>query len=234
MQINCLVIDDEPLARRLIESHIEKLSLFSEVTYAKNAIEALEILRADSFDLLLLDVQMPKLNGIDFLKSLSHPPKVILTTAFRDFAVDAFELDVIDYLVKPIAFERFVKAVNKFVERSKIDLKSHAMPAPFDEIINVRSDRKMVRIPVSDICYIESIKDYIKIYTPTKSIITKETISSIQIRLVNHQFLRIHRSYLVSIQKVRAFSHEFVEVLGKQLPYGRTFKESALTQLEST
>src|SRR5690606_19210889 len=168
MQIKCLVIDDEPLARRLIESHIEKLSFFSEVRYCKDAIDALEVLRTDFFDLLLLDVQMPELDGIAFLRSLSHPPKVILTTAFRDFAVDAFELDVIDYLVKPISFERFIKAINKYQERSKADLKSSVLSAPSDEIINIRSDRKMVRIAVSEIYYIESIKDYIKIFTSDK------------------------------------------------------------------
>ena len=119
MQFKCLVVDDEPLARRLIGTHIEKLSFFSEVVYCKNAIEALEVLRKEYFDLLLLDVQMPELNGIAFVKSLSQPPKVILTTAFRDYAIDAFDLDVIDYLLKPISFERFVKAVNKFIERVK-------------------------------------------------------------------------------------------------------------------
>jgi two-component system, LytTR family, response regulator len=230
MQIKCLVIDDEPLARRLIESHIEKLPLFSQVKYCNNAIEGLQALRKETFDLLLLDVQMPELNGIELLKSLSNPPKVILITAFRDFAIEAFDLNVIDYLVKPVSFERFVKSINKFLERSAT--------MPFtqpegEEVLLVRSDRKMQRINISDIIFIESLKDYVKINTKDKVIITKETISSLEDRLLPYSFLRIHRSYLISIPKVEAFNHELVEINGKQLPYGRSHKDYALERLSS-
>jgi DNA-binding LytR/AlgR family response regulator len=228
MQIKCLVIDDEPLARRLIETHIEKLPLFSTVKYCKDAIEGIKILRQESFDLLLLDVQMPELNGIDFLKSLSNPPKVILITAFRDFAIEAFDLNVIDYLVKPVSFERFVKAINKYLERSAITTINQP-----EEVLLVRSERKMLRISVSDIFYIESLKDYVKIITRDKSIITKETISSLEERLLANSFLRIHRSYLVSIPKVEAFNHELVEINGMQLPYGRSHKDHALERLSA-
>jgi two-component system, LytTR family, response regulator len=230
MQIKCLVIDDEPLARRLIESHIEKLPLFSQVKYCNNAIEGLQALRKETFDLLLLDGQMPELNGIELLKSLSNPPKVILITAFRDFAIEAFDLNVIDYLVKPVSFERFVKSINKFLERSAT--------MPFtqpegEEVLLVRSDRKMQRINISDIIFIESLKDYVKINTKDKVIITKETISSLEDRLLPYSFLRIHRSYLISIPKVEAFNHELVEINGKQLPYGRSHKDYALERLSS-
>jgi two-component system, LytTR family, response regulator len=230
MQIKCLVIDDEPLARRLIESHIEKLPLFSQVKYCNNAIEGLQALRKETFDLLLLDVQMPELNGIELLKSLSNPPKVILITAFRDFAIEAFDLNVIDYLVKPVSFERFVKSINKFLERSAT--------MPFtqpegEEVLLVRSDRKMQRINISDIIFIESLKDYVKINTKDRVIITKETISSLEDRLLPYSFLRIHRSYLISIPKVEAFNHELVEINGKQLPYGRSHKDYALERLSS-
>jgi two-component system, LytTR family, response regulator len=231
MRTKCLIIDDEPLARKLIESHLAKIPQLENIGSCQNALEALKYLRENSVDLLFLDVQMPELSGLDLLKILSNPPKVILTTAFRDFAYEAYDLDVIDYILKPVSFERFVKSVNKYLE---IYNKSNFNADPKntkDEILLVKADRKIIRLPIEEIILIEGLKDYIKIHTKDKFIITKESIASMEAKLAGHKFLRIHRSYLISLNNVSAFNHEYVEIHQKQLPFGRTFKEVALKTL---
>jgi DNA-binding LytR/AlgR family response regulator len=231
MRTKCLIIDDEPLARKLIESHLAKIPQLENIGSCQNALEALKFLRENSVDLLFLDVQMPELNGLELLKILSNPPKVILTTAYRDFAYEAYDLDVIDYILKPVSFERFVKSVNKYLEiYNKSNFNSDPKNTK-DEILLVKADRKIIRLPIEEIILIEGLKDYIKIHTKDKFIITKESIASMEAKLAGHKFLRIHRSYLISLNNVSAFNHEYVEIHQKQLPFGRTFKEVALKTL---
>ena len=231
MTIKCLIVDDEPLARRLLESHLTKVPVLSLVSSCSDALEAMEILRREKIDLLFLDVQMPGINGIDFLKVLTEPPKVILTTAFREFALEAFDLDVIDYLLKPISLHRFLKGVNKYLQINQ--MKPTTNPSTTQEdILLIRVDRKMVRLQPDDIYYIESLKDYVKIHTAKKTFITKESLSSMEEKLKALGFIRIHRSFLVALDRVEAFNNEFVEIIGQQLPYGRTYKEQALSRLE--
>lgn len=231
MQIKCFIIDDEPLARKLIETHISKMPQLVNIGSFPNALEALKALRENPVDLLFLDVQMPELSGLDLLKILSNPPKVILTTAYRDFAYEAYDLDVIDYILKPVSFERFVKATNKFLDIYKKPSDYTETITRNDEVLLIRSDRKIIRLPIEEIILIESLKDYIKIHTHNKTVITKESISAMEEKLASHNFLRIHRSYLIALKKVNAFNHEFVEIHEKQLPFGRTFKELALKAL---
>ena len=236
MQIKCFIIDDEPLARKLIESHISKIPQLVNLGSFPNALEALKAIRETPVDLLFLDVQMPEISGLDLLKILSNPPKVILTTAYRDFAFEAYDLDVIDYILKPVSFERFVKSVNKYLDlhRKTFNTPTDANNHKIEEVLLIKSDRKIIRLPIEEIILIESLKDYIKIHTKDKFIITKESISAMEEKLVPFNFLRIHRSYLIALKNVIAFNHEFVEIHEKQLPFGRTFKEMALKALGTT
>ena len=231
MAIKCLIVDDEPLARKLLESHLDKVSGLSLVASCPDALDALEILRQQKIDLLFLDVQMPEISGIDFLKVLQEPPKVILTTAFREFALEAFDLDVVDYLLKPISFQRFLKGVNRYLQTSPhTAVSDHAIL--HDDVLLVRVDRKMVRLRPDEIFYIESLKDYVKIHTEKKVLVTKNSLSAMEEDLQDRRFIRIHRSFLVALDKIEAFNNEFVEIKNQQLPYGRTYKEQALARLE--
>jgi DNA-binding LytR/AlgR family response regulator len=202
-----------------------------------NAIEALNILREKTIHLLFLDIQMPQLLGTDLIRTLKNPPKVIFTTAFRKFAVEGFELDAVDYLLKPISFERFLKAVNKVMhtslDRTALE-KENTSKINEPEHINFRSDRKMVKVALHDIVYIESIKDYIKVVTTTGTVITKQPISSVEEMLPKEKFIRIHRSYIVSVSKIESYNHELVWIAKQELPISRSYRHevSRFLQLE--
>lgn len=238
MKINCLIVDDEPLALDVIAAYIDRIDGLELVGRCDNALNAFEALQNNQVDLLFLDIQMPKLDGIEFIKTLSNPPKVIFTTAYREYAIEAFNVDAVDYLLKPIPFARFLKSVSKafqhFNPGSSNDQKS-ASDSGSSEIntdmsmdeakhIFVRADKKMVKIYLKDILYIESLKDYVIIHVPSKRIVTKQKISYLEEKLPEELFLRIHRSFLVSIPKIEAFSPNHVEISGKELPIGRSYK----------
>ena len=235
MRINCLIVDDEPLALDVIESYISRIDGLEMVAKCDNALQAFDIIQNKKIDLLFLDIQMPKLDGIEFIKSLANPPKVIFTTAYRDYAIEAFNVDAVDYLLKPISFTRFLKAVGKAFQHissqtSTKDLINNPANIGNDlnlsgmEYIFVRADKKMVKIYLKDILFIESLKDYVIIHVPSKRIITKQKISYLEEKLPEDLFLRIHRSFLVSIPKIEAFSPNHVEIAGKELPIGRSYK----------
>ncbi len=190
------------------------------------------MLRNRSVDLLFLDIQLPEINGLKLIGALKNPPSVIITTAYRDFAPEAFDLDVIDYLLKPIAFERLVKAANKFFDR-----KTHTFPVltGHDEqnsFIYLKASRKVHKIYVAQILYIESLDDYVKVHVQGEVIITRENISQLEQKLSADGFVRIHRSFLVSVKAVSCISLEGVEIRGKTLPFGRAYKHSALANLQ--
>jgi two-component system, LytTR family, response regulator len=226
MKIKCLVVDDEPLAIRLIEKHIEKIDALEVVATCNNAMKAFEILNTQTIDLLFIDIKMPNITGIEFLKNLKNPPKTILTTAYRDFAIDGFELGVVDYLLKPITFERFFKAVDKFLnENSKSDVKIEESFK--DEFILIKSGIKNHKINTQDILYIESVKDYIKIVlTDNKSITSKYKISDIEVELDQNKFLRIHRSFIINSLRITAFTNNEIEVNGIEVPIGASYKDN--------
>lgn len=234
MTTKCVIIDDEPLAVELIEAHIAQLDYLEVVGTFKNAVQALDFIRTNKVDLLFLDIQMPTLSGINFLKSTNIGPKVILTTAYREYALESYELNVIDYLLKPITFDRFFKAVNKY-----LTLHSPVLPQRTEEVqkaqdkeyVYVKTDKKNVKLYFSQILYIESIKDYIKIYTLDDTLIVKEKISNIENLLPQHLFLRVHRSYLVNLEKVTAYTNYDVEINAIEIPIGGLYKQQVLRAL---
>ena len=228
MKSSYLIVDDEPLARKLIASHTAKIEELELAGECSNAIEASNFLRKKKVDLIFLDIQMPELTGLDFLKTLTNPPAIIITTAHRDFAPDAFDLDVIDYLLKPVSFERFLKATNKFFDRKTHPSGSTIPFSPTENFIFLKVDRKTHKLSLDEIVYIESLDDYVKVHVKGKSIITHENISSLEKRLPANQFVRIHRSFIVAVPQVKIVSAEGIEIDGKELPFGRVYKQKAL------
>ena len=232
----CLIVDDEPIAAQVIKSYHDKLETFTLVETCENALQAFEYLQTNRVDLMFLDIQMPKITGLEFLKTLQAPPKVIIVTAYREFAFEGFELDVVDYLLKPVSFERFLKAINKFSNQDNITARSHLdenkMPESGGESIWVRADRKNVKILIDDINYIEGLKDYVKIYVKNGLIISKMPMKNMEKILPSEGFIRIHRSYLVPISKISAFNNEGIEIDSAVLPIGKMYKESVIRYLE--
>ncbi|MBN8642505.1 MAG: response regulator transcription factor [Flavobacteriales bacterium] len=231
MKIKCLIVDDEPLAIRLIEKHIAKIDALEVVATCNTALKAFELLNSQSIDLLFLDIKMPNITGIEFLKNLKNPPKTILTTAYRDYALEGYDLGVVDYLLKPITFERFFKAVNRIVETTKNDVKTNESVS--NEFILVKSGIKNHKININDILYIESLKDYIKINTiDGKSVTSKYKISDIEAELEGNCFLRIHRSFIINSSKINAFTTNEIEINGFEIPIGASYKEIAISFLD--
>lgn len=233
MKIKCLVVDDEPLAIRLIEKHIDKIDALEVVATCNNALKAFEILNSQTIDLLFIDIKMPSMTGIEFLRNLKNPPKTIFTTAYRDFAIDGFDLGVVDYLLKPITFERFFKAVDKFLsENIKKDAKIKDVAQ--ENFILIKSGIKNHKINTQDILYIESVKDYIKIVlTDSKSISSKYKISDMELELSQNNFLRIHRSFIINTSKITVFTNNDIEVNGVEVPIGASYKDNVYLFLES-
>jgi DNA-binding LytR/AlgR family response regulator len=236
MKTKCLVIDDEPLARDLMRSHIEKLENIEIVAECGDAMKALQELRNQPIDLMFMDIQMPQITGIEFLKTLKHPPKVIITTAYREYALDGFELDVVDYLLKPITFERFLKSINKYYQLTQEEIQNIAPVAGFslaeDAFIYVKENKKVIKLHLDEIRYIEGLSEYVQIYTARRKIITKTSMTNIQEKLPDNGFMRIHKSFIVSLTKVEAFTTTSIDVPGKELPIGRSYKNSVLEALQ--
>ncbi len=228
MKLKCLLVDDEPEALEVLASYIEMTDHLELVAKCGNAMQALQVLHQQRPDLMFLDIKMPKLLGTDFLRSLQNPPQVIFTTAYREYALDGFELNVVDYLLKPISFDRFLKAVNKVSNTEIINTTHvHTIPATGEKpFLYFRHDRKMVKVMTNDILYIESVKDYIKIITRSaKPLIVKQTISSLDEMLPDTDFVRIHRSYIVAIDKIRSYTPTLIEIGDSELPIGRLFQK---------
>ena len=234
VSIKCIIVDDEPMARDVIRRYIEKVPLLQLVGECGNAIDAIVFLHNETVDLIFLDIRMPHLTGTDFVKSLRNIPKVIFTTAYKEYALDGFELDVVDYLLKPIRFDRFLRAVSKAFPQKKEELTGNSTSVAVQDkkissgFIYLKADRKMIKLMLEDILYIESARDYLKVYTQHSSIVTRQTISSIEAMLSDSEFIRIHRSYIVSIKKINSFTHETVEVGNKELPIGKFYLNSFL------
>lgn len=233
--IQCIVVDDEPIAREILENHLNKIEAVTVVATCKNAIEAFNQLNSNSVDLIFLDINMPEISGLSFAKSINTNIKVIFTTAYREYAIDGFNLQAVDYLLKPISFERLLQAVNKYLGEnpSEIIIDSSEILQDKCDFIFVRADRKMVKINFSEISYIESLSDYIKINLTNKTIVTRETITNIEAKLPQKDFLRIHRSYIVSISKIDSFTNEFIEIKKNALPISRSYKKEVLFKLEN-
>ncbi|PQJ69297.1 LytR/AlgR family response regulator transcription factor [Polaribacter butkevichii] len=231
--INCVIVDDEPVARKIIETFVAKIPNLTLVKSCKNAMEAFEIANSNNIDLFFLDINMPDISGLSLAKSINKKSKIIFTTAYREYAVDGFDLQAVDYLLKPIAFDRFLQAVNKFFETQTVIVKQvdvEEVPVKNDYIF-VRSERKMVKVNFDDILYVESLSDYIKIHTKDIVLVTRETISNLEMKLPSQQFLRIHRSYIINLSKADSYTNEFIEIEKNAIPISRTYKENVLKKL---
>lgn len=234
MKTRCLLVDDEPIAVDIIRNHIGKLDNLEIVGVCGNAVEAFEFLREKPVDLIFLDIQMPKITGMDFLRTLKNPPKVIIVSAYREYALEGFELDVLDYLLKPVSFERFLKAIDKYYHQAGKSSFPAGMPADTENsspFIWVRADRKNQKIALDQIRYIEGLKDYVKIYLEDQMIISKASMKEMEEKLPDDRFIRIHRSYLVSVSRIQAYTQEHVEVDRNILPIGTSYKAAVMQQL---
>lgn len=223
----CLIIDDEPIAIRVIKNHLDAFSDFEVIAECNNALEAMPILQKEKIDLIFCDIQMPQITGVEFVRSLLHPPNVIFTTAYRDYAVDAFELNVVDYLLKPISFERFTRAINHFLELEIPRISESFSKDPESskrDFIFLKADKKHYKINLSDILYFESLGDYVIAITADNKIVTKERIGHLAETLPEDQFIQIHRSYIVSIARIESIGPGFIEINKKKLPVGRNYK----------
>jgi DNA-binding LytR/AlgR family response regulator len=232
--IQCLIVDDEPVARDILEDHLRKIDSINIVAKCKNAIEAFNTINSTEIDLIFLDINMPEISGLSFAKSINKDIRIIFTTAYREYAVDGFDLKAVDYLLKPVSFERLLQAVNKFLDENVTVAtnKKEEIHREKSDFIFVRADRKMIKITFSEINYIESLGDYLKIWLISKTVVTRETISSIEAKLPKNQFLRIHRSFIVSINKIDSFTSEFIEIKNKAIPISRSYKKEVLNKLE--
>lgn len=228
--MKCIIVDDEPLAIEILESYVARIEELELTGTFRNAIAAFSFVQQNPVDLIFLDIEMPKLSGIDFLRTLKNPPKVIITTAYRDYAIEGFELEVVDYLLKPIPFERFLKSVGK-VLHSRVETPVSTQVAPQDSFIYFKVDKKMVKTKIADILYIESIKDYVKVRTADKEIITQQKISYLDESLPRHQFLRIHRSFIVNLDRIDAYTATDVEISKFKVPIGRNYKADVMKVL---
>jgi DNA-binding LytR/AlgR family response regulator len=236
--ICCVAVDDEPPALEVIEKYIGAIPRLHLVASCSNAVDTLTVLQQNKTDLLFLDIQMPYILGTDFMRTIPIPPKVIFTTAFRKYAVEGFDLNAVDYLLKPISFERFLKAVNKVMQydiTASNSVPGGAKQIPEQvEFIYVRADRKNLKIFLDEILFVESLKDYIKIVTKEKMIVTKQSLSSIEEALPAHLFIRIHRSFIVSLHKTDSFSREVLKVGKYELPISRSYRHEIEKILKQT
>jgi two-component system, LytTR family, response regulator len=233
MKTKCLIVDDEPLARELIRGHIQKLENFEIVAECDNAMKAMDALRNHSVDLMFLDIKMPQMTGIDFLKTLKRPPKVIITTAFSQYALEGFELDVVDYLMKPVTFERFFKSVNKYFQSGQSEnVEVEGGNGTSEEaFIYVKENKKVIKIYLREIHFIEGMNEYIRIHTDNRRVVVKSSLQSIENKLPSEQFIRIHKSYIVSIPRIRAFNATTIELENAKLRIGRNYKNQVFSAL---
>jgi len=238
--LNTIIVDDEPLARDILETYIEQIPELNLIAKCSNALEANNELQSNKIDLMFLDIQMPQITGTDFLKSLNNPPMVVFTTAYPNYAIEGFELDALDYLLKPISLDRFMKAVNRALEMQQLLSGDTSETAEIvdnptgekDDFIFVKSDKKLIKIHYSEIIYIEGLKDYVIIRCKDSRVITLQTMKSLEAKMPSNIFKRIHRSYIVNLDEINALVGNMVEVTEKgqtkNLPIGKNYKDDLL------
>ncbi len=226
MKVNCIIVEDEPASRDVLRKYIADTDILNLVAECKNAVEANEVLKDERIQLMFLDINMPKITGVQLLKSLTFPPKVIFTTAYAEYAIDGFELDAVDYLLKPFSFERFLKALNKYsyVADKEISLENRT--------IFLKSEKKLYRIPVLDIDYLEAIGDYVKVIFREQSIIVHSTFQDLLEQISYPNFIRIHRSFAISIDKFEYIDGNQIIVSGISLPIGKAYRKDLMLKIE--
>lgn len=235
MKSKCLIIDDELHARNLIKSYIDKIYSLEFLAEFDNALASFQFLQHQQTDLLFLDIQMPGITGLDLIRSLHHRPAVILTTAYREYGFEGFELDVVDYLLKPISFDRFLKSVSKFQHLDALQLPTKQMPSapsPGNAYMFFKVNKDMVKVFLKDILYIEGIKDYIRICTTEKSYITYQRLGHLEETLPEDKFSRCHKSYIVSLENIKSYNHEHVKLATAEIPIGRVYRKAFMESLD--
>lgn len=234
--MNCIAVDDEPLALNLIEDFTKKIPFLTYVKSCKNAFEAIEIIQKEKIDLVFLDINMPDISGIELIKNIEHKPLVIFTTAYSEYAVQGFELSAVDYLVKPFLFERFFKAVNKAYELYNLKNKKTNSTTEINsytkDYIFVKADYSSVKIFLNDILYIEGLKDYVKIHTKEKKILTLITMKKIEEKLPSSNFIRVHRSFIVALDKIESIQRNRIIINKNWIPVGDSFKIDFYKRIE--
>ena len=231
MKIKCLLVDDEPIALDILATYVRQVEALELVGRCRSAVEAFTILQSKPVDLLFVDIQMPQLSGLDLLRTLPNPPKAVITSAYREYALDGYELDVLDYLIKPIPFDRFMKAVGKMLTHRPATSFQSSLPVE-EPFIFVREDRKLIRLLLRDIVSLESLRDYVKIRTTTQEVVTRQTISYYEELLPKDRFLRVHRSFMVAVAKIDAITEKHLDVGGQHLAIGRSYKQQVFQQLQ--
>jgi len=232
-KFKCLIIEDEPLAAEVINEYIQQLPHLELVAVCTNAIDGLQVLKTQPVDILLLDINLPRLSGIDFLRSLVKKPAVIFITAHREYALEGYELDIVDYLLKPVAFSRFLMAINKITERNQLPVTTD-LQNPAKDHLFVNVSRKRQKISYNDIIYFESKREYVNIVTQQGAYLTKIQLSEVEKQLDTSAFIRIHRSFIVSKAKIKAYNATEVDLAAIQIPIGRNYKEQVLLQLNQS
>jgi len=232
-KINCIIVDDEPIARDILVNHLSLIEAVNIVAGCKNAIEAFNIINDKKVDLIFLDISMPSISGLSFAKSINKDIRIIFTTAYREYAVDGFDLQAVDYLLKPISFERLLQALDKYIgENGQITKRDPVIPDnDRPDHFFARSDRKMIKICFAEILFIESIGDYVKIHLEGKTVVTRETISGIEAKLPQSAFIRSHRSFIVAVDHIDSFTSEYIETGRNQIPVSRTYKDIVMERL---
>jgi len=237
MKIRTLIVDDEPHAIEVIESHLQKFQQFEVVGKCNDAILAFQLLQQKTVDLMFLDIKMPGITGTDFLKNLKNPPKVIFTTAYSEYAIDAFELNAVDYLLKPVSFERFFRAIDKIYQLNEqkggISLVHENPVSDKESFLYLKVERKTIKVNVKDILWIESLRDYVKVVVKDNVYITKQKISLLEEMLPDRDFIRIHRSFIVATAKISSFYSGSIEIDGHELPIGRNYKQDVQRKLKA-
>ncbi|MCH2033550.1 MAG: response regulator transcription factor [Tenacibaculum sp.] len=233
--MNYVIIDDEPIAHRILENYCNKLPLLHKVGNAYNALEASEIIIKQKVDLIFLDIQMPKITGFEFLKSLAQPPKVIVTTAYKEFALEGYELNVVDYLLKPFSLSRFLKAINKVNETNKMN---SAISETVSEVKNgsvfLKGDKVHHQIQIRDILFVEAYSNYVKVYSKEKMIVIHEKISTLETILSKYGVLRVHKSFLVTIEHITSIQGNRIHIQNYKIPIGQTYKNSINELINNT
>jgi DNA-binding LytR/AlgR family response regulator len=226
--IKCIIVEDEILAQQVIQSHLQKTERFELAGVCNNAAEAQELLRNQDVDLMFLDIQLPGMTGLNFLRSLANPPLVVLTTAYAEYALESYEFNVIDYLLKPISFERFSKTISKIVDgKLLLQNKSEESNTPGEHIF-IKSNSKFFKVDFPDIVYIEGMRDYLKIHTQENVLITHQTMQEMEQLLPSKQFIRIHKSYIVAVAHIRSIYGNSVEMGKVTIPVGINYKEKVM------
>jgi DNA-binding LytR/AlgR family response regulator len=227
---SCIIIEDEPLAQKVLEKYIgDHPSLYLSGIFA-DAIEAQQSLVKNPVQIIFLDINLPRLSGINFLKTLSHPPLIIFTTAYPEFAAEGFELDAVDYLLKPFSFERFLKAVNKAFE--KLERKEDTTSKSVSPFVFLKADKKVYKIDLEDILYLEALDDYVKVVAIENQILVNDTLKNLLLQLPESQFIRVHKSYIIAKNKIVFFEGNYVKVGGKDIPIGASYRDEIFTKLK--